>query len=154
MNMEEKEDITNIDDIINRRINKNDKPPLIRQMAVQPESLLSFLDNLDHSQITTKSLFLSNINNEEDNLICKYCKKECLTQYALDRHRIKCMDDFIKRLETENKELKQKIVDQDEEYDNDIKRIISYVMYTDKKWMKLCQDNYEEMRRIVELDID
>lgn len=138
--------IDNIDDIIERRINK---PPLIRQMSVQPDSLLSFLDNLNQSEITANSLFL----NESNDLICKYCKKECLTQYAMDRHLIKCMEENLKRLEMENKDLKKKIEDQDEEYDNDIKRIINYVMYTDKKWMKLCQDNYEEMRRIVELDI-
>lgn len=138
--------VDNIDDIIERRINK---PPLIRQMSVQPESLLSFLDNLNQSEITANSLFL----NESNDLICKYCKKECLTQYAMDRHLIKCMEENLKRLEMENKDLKKKIEDQDEEYDNDIKRIINYVMYTDKKWMKLCQDNYEEMRRIVELDI-
>lgn len=138
--------VDNIDDIIERRINK---PPLIRQMSVQPDSLLSFLDNLNQSEITANSLFL----NESNDLICKYCKKECLTQYAMDRHLIKCMEENLKRLEMENKDLKKKIEDQDEEYDNDIKRIINYVMYTDKKWMKLCQDNYEEMRRIVELDI-
>lgn len=147
INSEEKGDIgdiDNIDEIIERRVNK---PPLIRQMAVQPDSLLTFLDNLDHTEITAKSLFLN-----ENELVCNYCKKECLTQYALDRHLVKCMEDQLKRLEIENEELKKKVIELDEEYDNDIKRIISYVMYTDKKWMKLCQDNYEEMRRIVELE--
>lgn len=137
----------NIDDIIERR---NKKPTLLRQMSIQPESLLSFLDNLDHSEITTNSLFL----NENNELVCKYCKKECLTQYALDRHLIKCMEEHFKKLETENQELKKKLVELGQEYDEDIQRILQYVLYTDKKWMKLCQDNYEEMRRIVELDMN
>ena len=146
----------NIDDIIERRT----KPPLIRQLAAQPGiSLLSFLDNLDQKQITTH---LFNEKSEDDEkldkiienyLTCKHCKKEFTLRYTLEKHLLKCADEKIKQLEKENKQLQIKLIEMDQEYDNDIQRIIKYVDYTDKKWLKLCQENYEEMRRIVELDL-
>ena len=138
----------NIDDIIERRT----KPSLIRQLSVQPDAL-SFLDNLDHNEITTK-LFQNDEQEDEYSLTCKYCKKDFLIRYSLDRHLLKCMEDKIKHLNEENQTLRKKISDLDEEYDNDILRILKYVDYTDKKWLKLCNDNYLEMRRIVEMEME
>ncbi len=150
------ENENNIDDIIERRT----KPPLIRQLAAQPGiSLLSFLDNLDQKQITT-NLFNEKSEDEEkldkiieNYLICRHCKKEFTMRYTLEKHLLACADEKIKQLEKENKQLQIKLIEMDQEYDNDIQRIIKYVDYTDKKWIKLCQENYEEMRRIVELDL-
>lgn len=141
------ENISDIKDIIERRT----KPPLIRQMSIQPDAL-SFLDNLDHNQITTK--LFQNEENEETSLTCVYCKKDFLIRYSLERHLLKCMEEKIKRLDEENQTLQKKIVELDEEYDNDIQRILKYVDYTDKKWLKICNDNYLEMRRIVEMEME
>jgi hypothetical protein len=151
----DEKDEKDISDIIERRVTK---PPLLKQMSIiQPDSLLSFLDNLDHKEISEKSLFLNNLNNlnnENNQLTCKYCKKELLTQYALERHIVKCFEKEITRINEENYLLKKKIEDLEKEYDDDIARILKYVEYTDKKWLKLCHDNYEEMKRIVLLDIE